>query len=173
MSPRPIQPTIHTHAHGPDDDDAALRDAFREALSGWASGVAVVAVREDDEVVAMTVSAFASVSMYPPLVLVCIDENGHILPSMLAERRFTVSLLGEAQKRLAASFADKLPAADDLFAEGDPVLHGSVAALICTLWEAYPGGDHRIVVGRVERAVAGEEDAPLVYHRRRYRGLSG
>lgn len=172
MSPRPIQPSIHTHAQGPDDGDAALREAFRDALSGWASGVAVVAVREDDEVVAVTVSAFASVSMYPPLVLVCIDEHGHILPSLLAERRFTVSLLAESQKRLAAGFAEKLPAAADPFSADDPVLHGSLTALVCTLWQAYPGGDHRIVVGRVERVVAGEDEAPLLYHGRRYRGLS-
>jgi flavin reductase (NADH) len=110
--------------------------------------------------------------MYPPLVLVCIDEHGHILPSLLAERRFTVSLLAETQKRLAAGFAEKLPSADDPFAEGDPVLHGSLSALVCTLWEAYPGGDHRIVVGRVERVVPGDEEAPLLYHRRRYRGLA-
>jgi flavin reductase (NADH) len=172
MSPRPIQPTILTRPQDADDDDASLREAFREALSRWAGGVAVVAVREDDEVVAMTVSAFASVSMYPPLVLVCIDEHGHILPSLLAERRFTVNILGEGQKRLAAHFAEKLPSADDPFTEADPVLHGSLAALVCTLWEAYPGGDHRIVVGQVERVVSGDDEPPLLYHRRRYRGLS-
>lgn len=171
MSPRPIQPTIHTRANEP-DDDAALREAFRDALSRWASGVAVVAVREDDEVVAMTVSAFASVSMYPPLVLVCIDEHGHILPSLLAVGRFTVNLLAEAQKRLAAEFAEKLPSANDPFTGDDPVLHGSLSALVCTVWEAYPGGDHRIVVGRVERVVPGDDEVPLLYHRRRYRGLS-
>ncbi|HEX6368001.1 MAG TPA: flavin reductase family protein [Longimicrobium sp.] len=172
MSPRPILPTIHSRPQDPDDGDASLREAFRDALSGWASGVAVVAVREDDEVVAMTVSAFASVSMYPPLVLVCIDEHGHILPSLLAVRRFTVSLLAESQKRLAAGFAEKLPSADDPFTGDDPVLGGSLAALVCTLWEAYPGGDHRIVVGQVERVVTGDDEAPLLYHRRRYRGLS-
>jgi flavin reductase (NADH) len=171
MSPRPIQPGILTRPGAADDEDAALRDAFREALSGWASGVAVVAVRDDDEVIAMTVSAFTSVSMYPPLVLVCIDEQGHLLPSLLDVGRFTVSLLAEGQKRQAAWFAEKLPAAVDPFSEGDPVLHGSLSALVCTVWKAYPGGDHRIVVGRVERVVPGDEEAPLLYHRRQYRGL--
>lgn len=170
MSPRPIQPTILTRP-GDADDDAPLRDAFRDALSRWASGVAVVAVRDDGEVIAMTVSAFTSVSMRPPLVLVCIDEQGHLLPSLLDAGRFTVSLLGEGQKRLAAFFAEKLPSADDPFTGDDPVLPGSLSALVCTVWEAYPGGDHRIVVGRVERVVPGDEDAPLLYHRRRYRGL--
>lgn len=171
MSTRPIQSTIVTHAAGPDDADAALRDALREALSGWASGVAVVAVRDDDEVLALTVSAFASVSMHPPLVLVCIDENAHLLPSLLEAGRFTVSLLAEGQKRLAAWFAEKLPVEDDPFTADDPVLPGALAALVCTVWQAYAGGDHRIVVGCVERVVPGDGDAPLVYHRRQYRGL--
>jgi flavin reductase (NADH) len=171
MSPRPIQPTIFSRADDPEDAGATLRDELRDALSRWASGVAVVAVRDDDEVIAMTVSAFTSVSMYPPLVLVCIDEQGHLLPSLLEAGRFTVSLLAQGQKRLAAFFAEKLPSADDPFADGDPVLPGSLAALVCTVWEAYPGGDHRIVVGRVERVFPGDADAPLLYHRRQYRAL--
>ncbi|HEU4457267.1 MAG TPA: flavin reductase family protein, partial [Longimicrobium sp.] len=108
MSPRPIQPTIRTRADDAGDDDPALRAAFRDALSQWASGVAVVAAREDDEVIALTVSAFVSVSMYPPLLLVCIDEHAHLLPSLLEAGRFTVNLLALSQKRLAARFADKL-----------------------------------------------------------------
>lgn len=172
MSPRPIQPTILTRPAGADDGDAALRAEVREALSRWASGVAIVAVREDDEVVALTVSAFASVSMHPPLVLVCIDEHAHLLPSLLDAGRFTVSLLSEGQKRLAAFFAEKLPAAHDPFTGEDPVLDGAVSALVCSLWEAYPGGDHRIVVGRVERVAPGDDEAPLLYHRRQYRGLA-
>jgi len=172
MSPRPIQPTIRTRADDdPGDDDPALRTAFREALSQWASGVAVVAARDDDEVIALTVSSFASVSMYPPLLLVCIDEHAHLLPSLLDAGRFTVNLLADAQKRLASRFSDKLPSADDPFTEGDPVLRGSLAALVCTVWEAYPGGDHRIVVGRVERVEQGDDESPLLYHRRQYRGL--
>ena len=171
MSPRPIQPTIRTRADDAGDDDPALRAAYRDALSQWASGVAVVAAREDDEVIALTVSAFVSVSMYPPLLLVCIDEHAHLLPSLLEAGRFTVNLLAESQKRLAARFADKLPSADDPFTEGDPILRGSLASIVCTVWEAYPGGDHRIVVGRVERVEQGDDESPLLYHRRQYRGL--
>jgi flavin reductase (NADH) len=172
MSPRPIQPGIATRPGDAEDGDASLRTAFREALSGWASGVAVVAVRDDDEVVALTVSAFTSVSMYPPLVLVCIDEQGHLLPSLLDAGRFTVSLLAEGQKRLAAWYAGKPPSTDDPFTGADPVLHGSLSGLVCSVWEAYPGGDHRIVVGRVERVVPGDDDAPLLYHQRQYRRLA-
>ena len=173
MSPRPIQPTILTRQAGGDDGDESLRAELREALSRWASGVAVVAVRDDDEVLALTASAFTSVSMYPPLVLVCIDEHAHLLPSLLDVGRFTVTLLAEGQKRLAAFFAEKLPAADDPFTGDDPVLPGALSTLVCTVWEAYPGGDHRIVVGRVERVVPGDDEPPLLYHGRQYRGLGG
>lgn len=172
MSPRPIQPGIQTRAGDDADGDDTLRMDLRDALSRWPGGVAIVAAREDDEVVALTVSAFASVSMYPPLVLVCIDEHSHLLPSVLAAGRFTVNLLAEGQKRLAAWFAEKLPPDDDPFNGDDPVLGGALSALVCTVWEAYPGGDHRIVVGRVERVVHGDDEPPLLYHRRQYRGLS-
>jgi flavin reductase (NADH) len=164
---RPIVPT------GPDGDvDPALLADFREALSHWAAGVAVLAVREDDEVVALTVSAFTSVSMRPPLVLVCVAEHAGILPSLLDGEPFTVSLLGADQARQAAELAEKLPPRPGLFPdEGDPVLAGSLAALVCSLWEAYPGGDHRIVVGRVERVLRGRDAPALAYHRRSYRGV--
>lgn len=174
MSPRPIVPTIRTGAGEPGaDDDPALAADFREALSLWPSGVAVVAVRDEDEVVALTVSAFASVSLRPPLVLVCVGEHAGILPSLEDAGRFTVSLLAGGQKRVAADLAEKLPPGAELFAgdAGDPVLVGALATLVCSLWEAYPGGDHRIVVGRVERVVFGPEAPPLLYHRRSYREL--
>jgi flavin reductase (NADH) len=173
MTPRPIDPTIRAGGEGA-GEDAVLKAALREALSLWPGGVAVVAVRDDDEVLALTVNAFASVSQSPPLVLACIGEHAGILPSLLDAGRFTVTLLAEGQKRLAAAFADKLPPPDaDFGPDGDPVLRGAVASLVCSVWETYPGGDHRIVVGLVERVEIGSEEAPLVYHRRRYRGIGG
>jgi flavin reductase (NADH) len=172
VSPRPIVPGIRTGREDAGGGSALAAD-FREALSLWASGVAVVALREDDEVVAMTVSAFASVSLRPPLVLACIGEQAALLPSLLEAGRFTVSLLAGGQARLAAELADKLPpggAFDD--DEGAPVLRGALATLVCSLWAAHPGGDHRIVVGRVERVVFGPDTPPLLYHRRSYRPLA-
>ena len=170
MSPRPIVPGIRTGPADAGGEDPALAADFREALALWPSGVAVVALREDDEVVAMTVSAFASVSLRPPLVLACIGEQAAILPSLLEIGRFTVSLLAAGQARLAAELADKLPP-EDVFEddEGAPLLRGALAALVCSLWAEHPGGDHRIIVGRVERVGFGSDAPPLVYHRRAYR----
>lgn len=176
MSRRPIVAGIRMGG-GDDDDDAdvALAAELREALALWASGVAVIAVRDDDEVVAMTASSFTSVSMRPPLVLVCIDEQAAILPSIEDVGRFTVSILAAEQRRLAISYADRFPYdAASFSADGDPVLTDALCSLACSVWETYPGGDHRIIVGRVERVETRDGDAsPLVRYGREYRVLPG
>lgn len=169
MNSRPIVARIRAGG----DDEESLADRFREALSHWAAGVAVLAVRDDDEVLALTVSSVASVSLDPPLVLACVSGHAAILPSLLETGRFTLNLLGEDARAAAVGFAQGLPAPRGSFPEdGDPVLRGALASLVCAVDAAHPGGDHRIVVGRVERIEPGDaEEAPLVYYRRGYRGL--
>ncbi|HEX2204342.1 MAG TPA: flavin reductase family protein, partial [Longimicrobium sp.] len=137
MTYRPIVPSIRT---GEGDGDS-LRDAFREALSHWAAGVCVLAVRDEDEVLALTVSAFASVSLDPPLVLVCVSEHAGLLPSLLETGRFVVNLLGEDARAAAVGFAQGLPAPRGTFPEdGDPVLRGALASLVCAVDAAHPRG---------------------------------
>lgn len=145
---------------------------FREALSRWATGVAVVTCRDDQALQGITVSSLCSLSLEPALVLIAIGEGQRILPVLLhTGGRFTVNLLGADQQPLAEHFAGQGDA--DLRPETveDDVLAGSRAALICSLWADYPGGDHRIVVGRVERVWLGAPDDPLLYFRRDYRSL--
>ncbi len=167
MSPRPIQPSIRTHGGAPDP-----RDEIREALSQWASGVAVLAVTDGEEIDAITVSAFSAVSLDPPLVLACVSEQSSTIPTLLEEGRFTVSVLAEGQKRVASAVAQRLTDSTAGFrTDGDPVLEGSLVAFVCRLRDAHPGGDHRIVVGEVERVELGRRDDPLVYFRREYRQL--
>lgn len=169
MSRRPISPGFDLGNREPRD---TVRDRLREAMSRWAGGVGVVAVREEGEVLAITVSSITSLSLDPALVLVSVAENTGILPSLLEVGRFTLSALAETQKAAAIHLADPFPLARDLFpAEGDPLVRGALWGLVCTLWEAYPGGDHRIVVGAVERVEIGPDAPPLVYFRREYTGL--
>ena len=171
MSPRPIDPTIRGAGEsGPARTPDAER--LREALSHWASGVTLVAVSDGEEVAGLTVSAFSPLSLEPPLVLVCLDERASILPMLLDVGRFTVNLLAEDQRREAALFAGSLPnAASPLLPHGDPLLPGSLVSLVCSLWRTHEGGDHRIVVGAVERVEIAPDSPPLLYHRRGYRGL--
>ena len=173
MSRRPIVAGIRTREDDPEPEGELRLDDLREALACWTSGVGVLAVRDDGDVVAMTVSAFASLSLRPPLVLACVDEQAALLPSLEEVGRFTLSILAEDQRRLALSYADRFPVDPALTAAHvDPVLPGALAAFVCTVAEMHPGGDHRIVVGRVERVEIGREAPPLVHHRREYRTLA-
>ena len=145
---------------------------FREALSRWATGVAVVTCRDDQALQGITVSSLCSLSLEPPLVLIAIGEGQRILPALLRERgRFTINVLGAEQQPLAEHFSGQGDSALSPEVLEDDVLAGSRAALICSPWAHYPGGDHRIVVGRVERVWLGAPDDPLLYFRRDYRSL--
>mgnify|MGYP001304070068 CR=1 FL=1 len=146
---------------------------FRASLARFAAGVTVVTARDDDgDDHGMTVSAFSSLSLEPPLVLVCLDQTATLLPHLHAAGAFGVSILGAAQRDLSRRFARQT---SDRFdgvaftreASGPALLDGAVAHLECRCVAAHPGGDHVIIVGEVlgARTFPGE---PLVYLRRDY-----
>jgi flavin reductase (NADH) len=169
---RPIQASIRTHADEPSGGGVTAAE-FREAMAFWASGVAVLAAGHDDDVEAITVAAFTPLSADPPLVLACLGNDAAVLYVIEDVGRFTVNLLDKDDRRAASAFAQRMPPEPSRFAPGaDPVLEGALVSLVCRLWETHPGGDHRIVVGEVERIVMGDGDAdPLLYYRREYRTL--
>lgn len=149
---------------------------FRRVLSRFASGVTVVtAVGGDGVNHGMTVSAFCSLSLEPPLILVCID-HGTVMHGILeGATTFTINVLAADQEDLARKFSDP---DDDRFegtsytrgANGLALLTGAAAWLECALAHRYEGGDHTIFVGRVEVADAGDKQ-PLVYYRGGYGSL--
>lgn len=148
------------------------RDSFRNALSSWASGVAVVAYRSDERVVATTVSAFLSLSLDPPLVLVAIGPNATVRPFLQPGARFGISILGAGQRRLAAVFADPFPVGPSPFTEtGDPVIQGALVALGCTVQRLEDGADHAIVIAAVDELMTGSDEPPLIRYRRGYHVL--
>lgn len=148
--------------------------AYREAMAAWASGVAVVAAGQGGDVEALTATAFTPVSADPPLVLVCLGNDVALLYVIEEEGRFTVNLLGADDRRVASALAQRMPPEPGRFpAEADPVLSGALVSLVCRLRETHPGGDHRIVIGQVERIVHGAEGDPLLYFARAYRRLAG
>ncbi len=146
---------------------------FRAALSRFASGVTVVtACGGDGSDHGMTVSAFSSLSLEPPLVLVCVDETATLLPHLLAAETFGVSILGTAQRELSRRFADQTIDRFDgvsftRAASGPALLDGAAAHLECRRTAVHPGGDHVIIVGEVLSARTFAEE-PLVYFHRRY-----
>jgi len=153
------------------------KDEFRAALSRFASGVTVLtSINEDNQPSGITVSAFASVSLDPPLILACVDKRASVHDCLFEGRHFAVNILAEDQEHLSRLFASK---DEDRFRKvsyiagenGAPVLDGAVAVLECRVVQAYPGGDHTIVVGEVERTVVNDA-MPLAYDRGSYARLS-
>lgn len=171
MKQRPIEADIRA---GRDEDEpgSAREEAFREALSRWASGVTIVAVRADDRVHATTASSFASVSARPPLVLVALGPGAQVLPYLKEGARFAVSVLADDQRRLASVFADSFPVGPSPFPdEGPPVVADAHATLVCSVHSVLPVESARVVVGLVEEATAAEPGDPLVHYHRAYREL--
>jgi flavin reductase (NADH) len=144
---------------------------FKDALASWASGVSIVAFRDRGRVIATTVSAFTSLALEPPLVLVALGPNATVLPFLQPGQHFGISILTAAQRRLASVFADPFPVGPDPFPpHGDPVLPDALVGLACTVQEVRTGGDHAIVIAAV-RALSRTEAQPLVRFRRRYHAL--
>lgn len=122
---------------------------FRGSLGRFATGVAIVTFDGVNKRHGITVNSFTSVSMDPPLVLVSIAKTTKAHDE-LAERPFTVNILGAEQQALALHFAGK-PGQEPLWVEGQvaPRLSNVLAFFECTPWAAYPGGDHTLYLGEV------------------------
>jgi flavin reductase (DIM6/NTAB) family NADH-FMN oxidoreductase RutF len=158
--------------------DSVTPDEFRAALGRFASGVTVITVETAaGEVHGMTASAFCSVSLRPPLVLVCIDHLAETYLHIRERRQFGVSVLREEQEALSEFFADPERNHDAAYRlgvqyrpmqSGTPVLKNALANLDCSVVHDYEGGDHTIFVGGV-REVSVAEGAPLLYFRGGYR----
>lgn len=147
-----------------------LTELFKSALARWPSGVTVVAAEAGGERRGMTASSFSSVSLEPPLVLVCVDENANLLEVLERSERFAINILAEGQQAVSNHFAGRPDAGLEPL-NPDLSIEGALATLYCSKWQLYPAGDHRIVVGRVEAIRLGKAEKPLVYWNRAYRKL--
>ena len=152
------------------------QSAFRQALSQFASGVTVVATLDDKgRPQGLTVSSFCSVSLEPPLVLVCVDNRSETHQGFLGSRLFGVSVLAEDQQEVSQRFATLGPDKNDFAFErgscGAPLVPRALAHIECRLHSAHEGGDHRIYVGEVIR-LATNPGRPLLYHAAGYRRLA-
>jgi flavin reductase (DIM6/NTAB) family NADH-FMN oxidoreductase RutF len=157
------------------DDVGAAR--FRQLMGHFATGVTVVtALAADGQPVGMTVNSIASVSLQPPLVLMCIDREADAHDTMRSAREFVVNVLAADQEALSRRFADQH---DDRFdgigyhtsPRGLIVLDDTLAHFECRHYADYPGGDHTIILGEV---VGGETSSgqPLLYYRGGYTELA-
>jgi len=154
-------------------------DLFRKVLSRFATGVSIVTARHGDEIHGLTANSFCSVSLEPPLVLVCVDQNAHSHDLIQQGGNFAVNILAAAQEELSQRFATDHLSAAERFAginfhteiTGAPILEESLGWLDCKLFAAYAGGDHTIFVGEVVAMGQPQVDRPLLYYQSRYQKL--
>jgi flavin reductase (DIM6/NTAB) family NADH-FMN oxidoreductase RutF len=153
-------------------------ERFRQALAHWASGVTIVTSRAGERVHGMTVSAFSSVSLDPPLVLVCADKTSDTYAVIAEAGFFAVNILSSEQQELSNRFASEkdehlrfvgLETREAV--TGAPLLPGCLIHLDCRLAATHDAGDHVIYVGRVEAIEDGASGEPLVYLQGSYRAL--
>jgi flavin reductase (DIM6/NTAB) family NADH-FMN oxidoreductase RutF len=151
-------------------------DLFRAVLGRFASGITVItATAPDGTPHGMTVSAFASVSLDPPLILACIAHDATIAPLLSQATSFAVNVLSDTQEALSRRFAGRM---NDRFVGvgyrlgdlGDPQLDDVLAWLACRIVARHPAGDHVILVGQVEDAGV-RDGRPLLYYRGGYAQL--
>jgi flavin reductase (DIM6/NTAB) family NADH-FMN oxidoreductase RutF len=153
---------------------------FRKALGSLAGGVCVVACTRDGQDHAMTATAVTSVSLEPPLVLVCVARSARFFDAITEAGEWSVSILAEEGRPHAAWLARKgRPLYGQLdavphhrSAAGSALLEDSLAWLECRTHQQIRAGDHDIVVGEVVRATMGPGTRPLVYWRSGYRAAS-
>lgn len=152
---------------------------FRRVLGHFATGITVVtATLPDGKRFGFTVNAFSSLSLNPPLVLVCVVNGGEAEASMKTATHFAVNFLADDQENLSRQFSSRVPDRYDgvqakVGASGAPLLEGCIGYLECRKSAAHLEGDHTIVVGEVLTAEARDEGMPLLYFRSGYRKISG
>jgi flavin reductase (DIM6/NTAB) family NADH-FMN oxidoreductase RutF len=154
-------------------------DTYRQAMGNWGTGVTIVTTTDPEGVpYGLTVSSFTSVSLEPPLILVCLDNRLSGFALFQNSKTFGVSILADSQEDVSRVFAKKgaeRPAS--LYAMGKtgvPLIRGALVGLECKVINAYPGGDHTIFLGEPESIdfMAAEGGAkPLLYFRGRYERL--
>jgi flavin reductase ActVB len=155
---------------------------FKRAMARLAGAVNVITTRDEQgQAWGFTATAFCSLSLQPPLVLFCLGQDADCYQAFLRARSFAVNMLSEQQRELAQRFATKGRAKyrETAFAggkPGPPLLPGSLVTLECSVQNIYPGGDHSIITGLVERAELAGDGAgnhPLLYYAQTYGTFAG
>jgi flavin reductase (DIM6/NTAB) family NADH-FMN oxidoreductase RutF len=154
-------------------------DDFKKALQLWASGVTVVTTRSEKfGSQGMTVTAFSSVSVNPPQILVCINESADTGEGIDESQCFAVNVLSSEQQNISSQFSGGCSQQQrfenttwSIAATGAPILDESLASLDCRVVEKVRAGTHWIIIGEVNACIC-RSGEPLLYHRGGYRQLA-
>jgi flavin reductase (DIM6/NTAB) family NADH-FMN oxidoreductase RutF len=154
-------------------------DEFKRVLARFVSGVTVITAFDQGRLHGATASAFCSLSLDPPLILVCLDLKSNTKALIDRTNVFGVNILTDIQRGHSDMFARKTVPEDELARishrhskHGMPILDDALAYLECGVWARYPGGDHEIYVGEVLDGAV-RPGRPLTYYEGRYRRLGG
>lgn len=151
---------------------------LRRVLGHFATGVTVITTKDESGApFGLTANAFTSLSLNPPLILICVDKTAQCYSCFVASNVFTVNFLSENQEEISRRFATK---GVDKFAglkwqqgtNGAAILDGVIGYLECKIVQSYEGGDHTIVVGEVLNAAA-SGNRPLLFYQGKYQRLPG
>jgi flavin reductase (DIM6/NTAB) family NADH-FMN oxidoreductase RutF len=151
---------------------------FRSTVGSFATGVTVVTTSGEEHGYGMTANAFSSVSLDPPLVLVCVISPSEGCDHIKRNGCFAVNVLAEEQEPISRYFASReRPRGRDAFKEvshrigasGSPILDGVIGYLDCRLHAEYDAGDHQIFIGEVLELGFESDGRPLLFHGGRYR----
>ncbi|MDT7891176.1 MAG: flavin reductase family protein [Thermoproteota archaeon] len=151
------------------------RSQFREIMSYFATGVTIVAVNINSKPYGLTVNSFTSVSLEPPLILICIQKGKKAHDMISRAKFFSINILTSEQEHLSVRFAD--PKIEDIRFEGVdyeideygcPLIKNCLAYIICRKYKEYDGGDHTIFLGEIVEMIKGQEKLPLIFFKRNY-----
>jgi 3-hydroxy-9,10-secoandrosta-1,3,5(10)-triene-9,17-dione monooxygenase reductase component len=167
--------TAHEHEFPTAAESAPDSAPFRAVMSRFATGVTVATTCQGNRRMGITVNAFTSVSLNPPLVLICIERSSRVRDAFIESGFFAVNILASEQEELSACFASNSEDRFERFCDtashaevtGAPVLNESLGFVDCRIERVYDGGDHDILLGRVLALGVGEGD-PLLYYRSHY-----
>jgi flavin reductase (DIM6/NTAB) family NADH-FMN oxidoreductase RutF len=154
---------------------ATLQERYRRAIGRFATGVTVITGRVDGRLAGMTASAVASLSLDPPMLLVCVNNRLPTHGTLERSGQFGVNVLGEGDDELALRFARP---AEDKFAglrvsleHGVPLLDRAIARFVCDVHERLPGGDHSIFIGAIRHCEHVPGRRPLLYFASGFGGM--
>ena len=153
---------------------------LRQVMRNWASGVTVVTAKDGDQFHGMTVSAFTSISLQPPLVQVSLEKTSRTHDMVQKSEHFGVTILADDQKDISDRFAGRIPAMDDnrflglaieTLTSGAPLIAGGLAYLDCHIVHTYDTGLHTLFIGEVDALWTAHSGKPLLYYDQDYHNL--
>lgn len=152
-----------------------IQTGLKDVMRVFPQGVTVVTSVGAGGPTGITVSAFTSVSLEPPLVLISVSKQSSVHPSLLGSKKFAVNFLADDQKSVSDRFAGRHDVPDRFEGigftagvTGSPVIQGARAVVECIVWKVYDGGDHSLLVGEVVRASKLNDKPALVFYMQQY-----